>query len=117
MEAAPKLPSGMINVHRSALMMKKLMGLVNRNPTWPPKLNKAANLEEATPLPPPPRVARIITTPPAPLRHHRSTPTTTAGGASPPPAPQSSTHHPYPSKTTVTSSFCPRAQRHKSSNN
>lgn len=65
MEAAPKLPSGMINVHRSALMMKKLMGLVNRNPTWPPKLNKAANLEEATPLPPPPRVARIITTPPA----------------------------------------------------
>lgn len=64
MEAAPKLPSGMINVHRSALM-KKLMGLVNRNPTWPPKLNKAANLEEATPFPPPPRVARIITTPPA----------------------------------------------------
>ena len=66
MEAAPKLPTGMINVHRSALMIKKLMGLVNINPTWPPKLNKAANLEEATPLlPPPPRVARIITTPPA----------------------------------------------------
>lgn len=64
--AVANLPSGVMNMQRSsALMMKKLMGLVNRNPTWPPKHKKAADLQEAAPLPPPPRVPRIITTSPA----------------------------------------------------
>ncbi|PSS03112.1 Protein FAF-like [Actinidia chinensis var. chinensis] len=74
MEQASKLPSGVINVHRSALMMKKLRGVGNRNPTWTNKFNKGVNLVEVeeegpTPLPQslprPPRVARHLPSSPA----------------------------------------------------
>ncbi|KAK3015552.1 hypothetical protein RJ639_007169 [Escallonia herrerae] len=76
LEQGPKLPSGGINVHRSAMMIKKLMGLDNKNRTWPHTFNKAAklvevemNAEEPSPLPqslpPPPRVARLIPSLPA----------------------------------------------------
>ncbi|KAL7202825.1 hypothetical protein ACSBR1_034319 [Camellia fascicularis] len=76
-EQAPKLSSGAINVHRSAIMMKKLLGLDYRsNSTWTTKkFNEAVNLvemeeeEEGCPpplttlaqsLPRPTRVARLI---------------------------------------------------------
>ncbi|GFZ07272.1 hypothetical protein Acr_19g0002090 [Actinidia rufa] len=74
MEQASKLPSGVINVHRSALMMKKLRGVSNRNPTWTNNFNKGVNLVEVeeegpTPLPQslprPPRVARHLPSSPA----------------------------------------------------
>lgn len=82
--SAPKLASEVINVHRSALMMKKLMEIENRNPTWPSncKFNKAVNSvkleaemetdvrnpEDQTKIPPslpsPPQLVRIIPAPP-----------------------------------------------------
>ncbi|GFZ13084.1 hypothetical protein Acr_23g0014690 [Actinidia rufa] len=74
MEQASKLPGGVISVHRSALMMKQLMGVGNRNPTWTNKFNKGVNLVEVeeegpTPLPQslplPPRVARLLPSSPA----------------------------------------------------
>ncbi|GLT81940.1 hypothetical protein SLE2022_003620 [Rubroshorea leprosula] len=40
MEEVPKFSSGFINVHRLALMMNKPIGLANRNPTWPSKINE-----------------------------------------------------------------------------
>ncbi|PSR95450.1 Protein FAF-like [Actinidia chinensis var. chinensis] len=72
MEQASKLPSGVISVHRSALMMKQLMGVGNRNPTWTNKFNKGlVEVEEEGPtllpqsLPRPPRVARLLPSSPA----------------------------------------------------
>ncbi|KAA8544359.1 hypothetical protein F0562_022373 [Nyssa sinensis] len=78
MEQAPKQSSGVINVHRSAVMMKRLMGIDNRNRTWTQKFNKAVNLvkmemeveeEVSTQLPQSlplrPRVGRLIPAPPA----------------------------------------------------
>ncbi|KAH7863141.1 hypothetical protein Vadar_013834 [Vaccinium darrowii] len=76
MEQTTKFPSGAINVHRSPLMMKKLIGLDNRNPTWTNKYNKPVhfvNIEAeeegqnplAQSLPRPPRLARLIPSPPA----------------------------------------------------
>jgi hypothetical protein len=81
MEQTTKFPSGVINVHRSALMMKKLIGLDNTNPTWTNKYNKPVhfvNIEAeeeeeeeegqnplAQSLPRPPRLARLIPSPPA----------------------------------------------------
>ncbi|XP_059659671.1 protein FAF-like, chloroplastic [Cornus florida] len=77
-QAVPKVSSGGIIVHRSAFMMKKLMGIENRNSTWSTsKFNKGVDLvdmdveedeeEVANPLPqslpPPTRVARIPTSP------------------------------------------------------
>ncbi|GFZ17733.1 FANTASTIC four-like protein [Actinidia rufa] len=46
MDQAPKLARGVINVHRSALMIKKLMAIDNRNPTRANKFNKAVNFME-----------------------------------------------------------------------
>ncbi|KAI3450779.1 hypothetical protein Pfo_007444 [Paulownia fortunei] len=75
------LPSGMISVHKSGLVMKKFMAVGNMNPTWSNKFNKALEAnevmteeeeeeEEELPipqsLPPPPRVARLIPSPPPP---------------------------------------------------
>ncbi|XP_057479943.1 protein FAF-like, chloroplastic [Actinidia eriantha] len=74
MDQAPKLARGVINVHRSALMIKKLMGIDNRNPTRANKFNKAVNFMEveeggttplAQSLPRPPSMARLIPSPPA----------------------------------------------------
>ncbi|GAA0167124.1 hypothetical protein LIER_22127 [Lithospermum erythrorhizon] len=74
-QSSASLPtSGMLNVHRSALMMKSLMGLGNRDPTWSNKLNKAVELMEEQlvaeltlppipqSLPPQPRLSRFIPT-------------------------------------------------------
>ncbi|PIA54309.1 hypothetical protein AQUCO_00900685v1 [Aquilegia coerulea] len=45
------LPTGVINVHRSALMVNKLMGLTNREPSWSPKLEKMVDIGgDQTPL-------------------------------------------------------------------
>lgn len=79
MEQATKLPSGVINVHRSALMIKKLIGQDNRNPTWTTKYNKPVHLVDmeeeeeeeeekglnplAQSLPRPTRLARLIPSP------------------------------------------------------
>lgn len=76
MEQAPKFSSGVINVHRLALMMNKPMALANRDPTWPNKFNEMAKFEEGsveeamnpiTPLtqslPPRPPVSRMIPMP------------------------------------------------------
>ncbi|XP_010247410.1 PREDICTED: protein FAF-like, chloroplastic [Nelumbo nucifera] len=67
-----KLPSGVISVHRSALVMNKFMDLTNRNPTWSHKLGKIVDLgEELEPSPLPqslptqPMVARLIPSPAA----------------------------------------------------
>ncbi|KAF9595910.1 hypothetical protein IFM89_006191 [Coptis chinensis] len=58
-----KLPTGVISVHRSALMAnKQLAGLTNRDPTWSPKLEMNIGTEEtpfAQSLPPPPLVSRL----------------------------------------------------------
>ncbi|XP_021911467.1 protein FAF-like, chloroplastic [Carica papaya] len=82
-EEETKLPSGVINFHRLALMVNnKPMGLVNnRNQTWPKKINEIVKFEEdividkldptATPLaqslPPRPRVGRLIPSPRSPV--------------------------------------------------
>lgn len=50
-QSSSSLPtSGMLNVHRSALMMKRLMGLGNRDPTWS---NKGVELMEEQVVAPP----------------------------------------------------------------
>lgn len=64
----PKMKSGTINVHRSALMVKKLVAIENQNSTWsdnfnyktPAKIVQGAMTKETTPLPQslPPRVPR-----------------------------------------------------------
>ncbi|GFZ20264.1 FAF-like protein [Actinidia rufa] len=78
-DQAPMLSSGVIDVHRSALMIKKLMGIDNRNPTWADKFNTAVNFMEveveveeeegttplAQSLPQLPSMARLIPSPPA----------------------------------------------------
>lgn len=77
-QAVPKMTSGLINVHRSALMMKKLMGTENQNPKWSNKFNYTpAKLVESDAqesvettqlpksLPPRPRVTRHISGAPA----------------------------------------------------
>ncbi|KAK1373061.1 hypothetical protein POM88_029254 [Heracleum sosnowskyi] len=66
----PEMARGVINIHRSALMMKKIMGMENQNPIWSHKFNYAAakieteNEEgkETSPhsLPPRPRTTRPI---------------------------------------------------------
>lgn len=38
----PEMARGVINIHRSALMMKKIMGMENQNPIWSHKFNHAA---------------------------------------------------------------------------
>ncbi|KAG9131876.1 hypothetical protein Leryth_019129 [Lithospermum erythrorhizon] len=59
-QSSSSLPtSGMLNVHKSALMMKSLMGLGNRDPTWSNKLNKAVELMEE-------QVVAELTQPPIP---------------------------------------------------
>ncbi|KAJ6963953.1 protein FAF-like [Populus alba x Populus x berolinensis] len=73
MEEAPKLSSGVISVHRLALMMNKSLVFANRNPTWPNKFNDIAKFGEVEPitsltqsLPPRPPLARMIpASPPA----------------------------------------------------
>ncbi|XVF05072.1 hypothetical protein REPUB_Repub05bG0139800 [Reevesia pubescens] len=80
MEHSPKLPTGAMNVHRLAVMMKKPIWLANRNPTWPKNFDEIVKfgeeredekVEPTTPaplaqsLPPPPRVARLIPSPPS----------------------------------------------------
>ncbi|KAF6156020.1 hypothetical protein GIB67_035377 [Kingdonia uniflora] len=47
----PRFPTGVINVHRSALMVNKLMGLTNMNPTWSSKLMVEVDDDEPTQLP------------------------------------------------------------------
>ncbi|KAK4440549.1 protein FAF-like, chloroplastic [Sesamum alatum] len=68
------LPNGMISVHKTGLVMKKLMAIGNKNPTtWSKNFNQDDDqvMTEEFPipqsLPPPPRVARLIPppTPPA----------------------------------------------------
>ncbi|KAK1352686.1 hypothetical protein POM88_053117 [Heracleum sosnowskyi] len=68
----PKMKSGTINVHRSALMMKKLMAIENQNSKWsdnfnyktPAKLVEDAMTKETTllpqSLPPRPRATRLM---------------------------------------------------------
>ncbi|KAM7522619.1 hypothetical protein LguiA_012521 [Lonicera macranthoides] len=46
-KATKMMSSRVINLHRSALSMKKLMGLENRNPTWTNKFNKGVKLVDA----------------------------------------------------------------------
>lgn len=72
MEEAPKLSSGVISVHRLALMMNKSLVFANRNPTWPNKFNDISKFGEVEPitsltqsLPPRPPGARMIPSPPA----------------------------------------------------
>lgn len=65
------LPTGMISVHKSGLVMKKLMAVGNINPKWSKKINdELVTGEEDLPipqsLPPRPPVARLITPPPPP---------------------------------------------------
>ncbi|KAL7116105.1 hypothetical protein ACP275_04G222900 [Erythranthe tilingii] len=64
------LPSGMMSLNKSRMVIKKLMAVGNMNPKWSQNLNKSdqvAVAEEvfAIPqsLPPPPRVARMIPSP------------------------------------------------------
>ncbi|CAK7332043.1 unnamed protein product [Dovyalis caffra] len=75
MEEAPKLSSGVISVHRLALMMNKSLVLANRNPTRTNKFHDMAKFGEdvevvdpITPvtqsLPPRPPAGRMITSPP-----------------------------------------------------
>lgn len=75
--AVPKKARGVINIHRSALMMKKIMGLENQNPKWSPTFNHAAaNVETKhedekkitlpQSLPPRPRTTRSMPTIPPP---------------------------------------------------
>ncbi|XP_010263029.1 PREDICTED: protein FAF-like, chloroplastic [Nelumbo nucifera] len=70
----PRLSTtGVMNMHRSTLVMNKLVALTNKNPTWSHKKGRIIDLEqevEPTPpvpqsLQPPPRVARLIPTPAA----------------------------------------------------
>lgn len=68
----PKMKSGTINVHRSALMMKKLVAIENQNSTWsdnfnyktPAKMIEDAMTKELTllpqSLPPLPRATRLM---------------------------------------------------------
>lgn len=76
-QEVPKLARGVINIHRSALMMKKMMGMENQNPTWSQKFHNAAveteteNEEEKgtklpQSLPPRPRTTRSMPTTPPP---------------------------------------------------
>nr|WNA16463.1 chloroplast FAF-like protein [Sesamum indicum] len=65
------LPNGMISVHKTGLVMKKLMAIGNKNPTWSKNFNHDDQvMTEEFPipqsLPPPPRVARLIPPPPPP---------------------------------------------------
>ncbi|KAL0417540.1 UNVERIFIED_CONTAM: protein FAF-like, chloroplastic [Sesamum radiatum] len=64
------LPNGMISVHKTGLVMKKLMAIGNKNPTWSKNFNQDDQvMTEDFPipqsLPAPPRVARLIP-PPSP---------------------------------------------------
>ncbi|KAB5520156.1 hypothetical protein DKX38_024475 [Salix brachista] len=66
------IESGVISVHRLALMVNKSMVFANRNPVWPSKFNDIAKFGEVEPitslaqsLPPRPPVARMIPSPPA----------------------------------------------------
>lgn len=78
MDQSPNYSSEVTNVHRSALGMKKLTGLNNRDPKWMDKLMKTVNLVEMTvameadanpnaplsqSLPWPPRVPMILSPP------------------------------------------------------
>lgn len=69
------LPTGMISVHKSGLVMKKLVAVGNINPKWSSKFNKGDDVmtrdgEQELPilqsLPPRPPVARLITSSPPP---------------------------------------------------
>ncbi|KAL0459987.1 UNVERIFIED_CONTAM: hypothetical protein Slati_0625900 [Sesamum latifolium] len=65
------LPNGMISVHKTGLVMKKLMAIGNKNPTWSKNFNQDDQvMTEEFPipqsLPTPPRVARLIPPPPPP---------------------------------------------------
>lgn len=73
----PGKARGVINIHRSALMMKKIIGLENQNPKWSPKFNHAAAKVETKhedekkttlpqSLPPRPRTTRSMPTTPPP---------------------------------------------------
>ncbi|GMJ10649.1 enhancer of aba co-receptor 1 [Hibiscus trionum] len=63
-DQAPKLSSGVINVHRLAVMMNKPIWLANRNSTWP-KLKFGDEREERVePTTPPPPLAHSL--PPRP---------------------------------------------------
>lgn len=79
LDRAPNFAREVINVHRSALVTKRLIGLNNRDPKWTEKIKKAINLGymemgmenyvDPTPpisqfIPRPPTVARLIQTPP-----------------------------------------------------
>lgn len=46
MERTPNMSSGVINVHKLALLMNKPIGPLNGNSTWQSKSNKVANCEE-----------------------------------------------------------------------
>ncbi|KAK6163654.1 hypothetical protein DH2020_000518 [Rehmannia glutinosa] len=69
------LPSGIISVHKTGLVMKKLVAVGNMNATWTNKKFNKENVvmteedeEFSIPqsLPPPPRAARLIPPPPPP---------------------------------------------------
>ncbi|KAL0459989.1 UNVERIFIED_CONTAM: protein FAF-like, chloroplastic [Sesamum latifolium] len=82
------LPNGMISVHKTGLVMKKLMAIGNKNPTWSKNFNQDDQvMTEEFPipqsLPTPPRVARLIPPPPH-LLQPRSTFTSTSGVTRPP---------------------------------
>ncbi|KAL8148875.1 protein FAF-like, chloroplastic [Apium graveolens] len=75
--AVPEKVRGVINIHRSALLMKKTMGLENQIPKWSPKFNHGAVEVETKhedekkttlpqSLPPRPRTTRSMPTRPPP---------------------------------------------------
>ncbi|KAL8057915.1 hypothetical protein ABFX02_04G214700 [Erythranthe guttata] len=66
------LPSGIMSLNKSRMVIKKLMAVGNMNPKWSQNLNKADQVAVAVAeevfaipqsLPPPPRVARMIPSP------------------------------------------------------
>ncbi|KAI3461235.1 hypothetical protein Pfo_017898 [Paulownia fortunei] len=69
------MPCGITSVHKSGLVMKKLMALCNKNPTWSNKFKKAVDMmeteevEEELPVPlslPPPQLVAARPVPPPP---------------------------------------------------